>query len=1265
MERFLVKHLPALGAHCRAMALVGMDPLDPGAAPELQRWPACVKGDGAQDAVAEWVEDLPQVVDELLTDMGSASQEQLVHGLQEVARAVVALGGLEPVVEVKPSPSDDSDHEPDVAPKVKPKPTGAAQDSGWDFLAVVPTPVAESTAFHLRGHAMGPTAGALAVEGVANGWRTRAVMLWGEHDEGLEPMLESARGWMSRGERRHYLFLLQRESGDGDRLFALSLGLEAARQNTNVPGLVRWRLREGEALADTLPPPAFLPESPSCVGQEEVVDELVLATVNEDPPPIPVRGAPGIGKSTVCLAALHDERVVERFQQRRFYVRCDAVRTGDGILHEIARAVGLDPGLELEQRLLRELAREPALLVLDGVTIPWELDTVSTEEVLTTLSRIYDAALVVSLDETGRPVGPLWRRSILVPRLDNAAARVLFMTRSSPRYANDPHLADLLVAQEGIPMAIELLAQTVGDEADLSEVWNRWRDARAEVLGRHGEPGHLASLTVTLQQVLASPRMTAPVRRLLSLIAVFRRGIARRNLESLLPGVAQEAARTLVELGLAFFDEDAHLRTLPTIRRYAQTHLPPSPDDLRQAAAHYLVGFIRGRENNFPLTYSRPAEDGEELAEEGPEPEDAPLPGEAPDPDPEVGPKEQSPAEADEDLGQALARLEQALRSHRERQEPGGASLVEAHCLRSLGDLAAHAGEAAVARERFEQALEMYEELDSAQGEADCQAALGDLTAADDLAAARERYQLAMDLYTGIHDLCAVGMTYRRLARICEAPEVRRAMARQAHEQWRRLGRTDLMAELTAEFGSVDDGTPTAESAAVSTTALTLSDAAAVDVDGTHRVGEGDPVVLYPRRNTDDLHIDPDGDTMPDHDDLAPSAPEPGLQPDPTADKVDTVLVNRVKPDDQEQEQALDEFASGVTPLPALVEEDGAFDTGQFRAIRDSAGLPSEPGRGELTLIRLADTPVPPSPKVEAPAETPTVQDASAVLLPAEFVATGHPFRVGPNKVILNEHEPNDRLYLLVEGEAELYKEPRDRSGKPKVVSIGKLTEGAVFGEAALLGNEESLFSVRTTTPCRLRIFSGAAVAELLDDEDSMSAQLLRKVFSDRLVEAAVALSPILRPMHPRRCRTFLGRFTPVTLAAGATVVSEGDTDSGLYLILLGEVEATCEAEGEDAVRLHLMSEGDFLGEIPLLLEAPSPATFTARPDAQLLHLPAEAYHQHASDEPALRTLMEIEARRRQQKYEAVKQGNETYEVGTTVRKLAGKRKEKESGSEE
>ena len=58
---------------------------------------------------------------------------------------------------------------------------------------------------------------------------------------------------------------------------------------------------------------AGLPPRPDLVGREAEVGPLVAAWLGTPPRPVAVLGAPGIGKSTICLAALHDGRVAERF----------------------------------------------------------------------------------------------------------------------------------------------------------------------------------------------------------------------------------------------------------------------------------------------------------------------------------------------------------------------------------------------------------------------------------------------------------------------------------------------------------------------------------------------------------------------------------------------------------------------------------------------------------------------------------------------------------------------------------------------------------------------------------------------------------------------------------------------------------------------------------------------------------------------------------------------------------------------------------------
>ena len=70
------------------------------------------------------------------------------------------------------------------------------------------------------------------------------------------------------------------------------------------------------------PPPsagaARLLVRPDVVGRDGEVAALVQAWLATPPGPVAVPGAPGIGKSTICRAALHDDRVAGRFGDRRW-----------------------------------------------------------------------------------------------------------------------------------------------------------------------------------------------------------------------------------------------------------------------------------------------------------------------------------------------------------------------------------------------------------------------------------------------------------------------------------------------------------------------------------------------------------------------------------------------------------------------------------------------------------------------------------------------------------------------------------------------------------------------------------------------------------------------------------------------------------------------------------------------------------------------------------------------------------------------------------
>jgi hypothetical protein len=80
--------------------------------------------------------------------------------------------------------------------------------------------------------------------------------------------------------------------------------------------------------------------------------------------------------------------------------------------------------------------------------------------------------------------------------------------------------------------------------------------------------------------------MTDTARRLLTLLGLLPDGIARGDLDTLLPGSGNAAAMALRQIALAF-DEAARLRTLAPVREHVAAHHSPAPENLARGIDHY------------------------------------------------------------------------------------------------------------------------------------------------------------------------------------------------------------------------------------------------------------------------------------------------------------------------------------------------------------------------------------------------------------------------------------------------------------------------------------------------------------------------------------------------------------------------------------------------------------------------------------------------------------------------------------------------------
>lgn len=93
---------------------------------------------------------------------------------------------------------------------------------------------------------------------------------------------------------------------------------------------------------------------------------------------------------------------------------------------------------------------------------------------------------------------------------------------------------------------------------------------------------------------------------------------------------------------------------------------------------------------------------------------------------------------------------------------------------------------------------------------------------------------------------------------------------------------------------------------------------------------------------------------------------------------------------------------------------------------------------------------------------------------------------VRPEQMLLTEGLPGDGLYVVLEGQVEVFLPERAATGirRPTRVRLNRLDAGRCFGEYGVLDDHPSSASVAALTPARLCFLPTAAFRRLLDGND-------------------------------------------------------------------------------------------------------------------------------------------------------------------------------------